>query len=393
MEKSMLLQTMNLESQQTDENELELRIREILERSFINEFLQDEGVTDIAFDGVKLMTQHNLNGRTFYTDKTTVDEVRKIVKQIADVQRKEITNAEPILDTEIGFLRVNAVHDAVSPDGTTFSIRVSRPRLALSSVADLTPFGSQELDVLLKVLIHAKSNIIISGHTGAGKTELQKLLVGKIKDDEIIALAEDTRDSHIKALYPQKFVLSWQTLMSENRNRQIDIPTLVRTGLRNNPDWMLVSETRGKEAAGMLDSAKTGHAIITTIHADGAEDIPARLIPMIRAEASYSMMQDVLIGREISKFLKFGIYIEATMEDGKVVRRIKEIMEYTDFEDKGVIGHYLYKQGYVYNDETADYEIKEVFGQLSPETIEKLKDKKVYHELPEIFKPKKNEVK
>src|SRR5690606_4660651 len=136
----------------------------------------------------------------------------------------------------------------------------------------------------------AESNIIIAGRTGSGKTETQKMLVGSIENDKVIALIEDTRDSHIKTLYPDKFIYSWQTLLSEEREKKITMSELVKASLRSNPDWIIISETRGAEAADILDSVKTDHAIITTIHAKGAMNIPARLVPMVRQAPAYSIM-------------------------------------------------------------------------------------------------------
>lgn len=365
------------------------RIQQILKGSFINQYLEDEGVTDISYNGKKLTLQHNQKGRYAPEKQPDTEEVKKLIKKIADAQKKELTNSEPIMDTEIDFLRVNAVHDSVSPDGMSFSVRVSRPRLAVSSISDMTVGNTQAVEDLLKILVYAGSNIIVSGRTGAGKTELQKLLVNYTKDDDIIVLAEDTRDSHIKRLYPQKDIKSWQTLLSDEREKKVTMQDLVRAGLRNNPDWIIISETRGEEAADMLDSAKTDHSNLTTIHAKGAMNIPSRLIPMIRSSEAYAVMNDMLVGREIVEFLRFGVHLQLEIADGKISRHIKEIVEFTDFTEKGAEGRHLYHHLNVYDEATGTYHSKEVFNPLSDESLTMLRDKKLIHLLPDVFNKKK----
>lgn len=369
---------------QVDED-TENRIEKILKDSPINQFLDDPGVTDINFDGVKLRIQHNVYGSRIVTD-IDEEEIKKLAKKIADEKKKSFNDSAPILDTEFGFIRVSAIHTAASPDGVSLSLRISRPRLAVSSISEMTYKNNQDIAQLLDVLMKAECNIIIAGRTGSGKTECQKMLVGSIPDDKVIALIEDTRDSHIKALYPNKFIYSWQTLLSDEREKKLTMSDLVKVALRNNPDWVIISETRGAEAADILDSVKTDHSIITTLHAKGAMNIPARLVPMVRQTPAYSVMSDLMVGKEIVEFLRFGIYMRYFIEDGKIVRRIKEIVEFTDYTDSGAKGIYLYRFTNEFDPETGKYRPVEIFNPLSQQSVDMLKDKELYHLLPERFK-------
>lgn len=371
----------------TMKSERDQKVEKLLEESFLRPFLKKETITDINFDGHKLVLLDNKLGPLLPESQPTVEEAKRLMNQIANIQGKQLNNSSPVMDTEIGYLRVNAVDESVSPDGMTFSIRVSRPRLAVSDIRDMTSGNVQEVEDLLSILIQARSNIIVSGATGTGKTELQKLLVRYIHDDEMIVLIEDTRDSHIKALYPEKSIKSWQTLNADGREKKVEIQDLVKAGLRNFPKWMLVSETRGKEAADMLDSAKTDHSIITTLHATGAMDIPSRLMSMIRQSASYAQVSDMIIGKEVTQFLRFGIHLEAAQEEEGIVRRIKEIVEFNDYTEKGAVGTYLYKQKNTYDPRTDTYQTVEEFGTLSDETLNVLHDKKLFHLMPDVFKP------
>ncbi|WP_197023531.1 CpaF/VirB11 family protein [Heyndrickxia ginsengihumi] len=375
----------NVEEFKTEEEKQRERVQKILNDSFISQYFNDDGITDISFNGTALWLQHNQNGRYLADKQPSIDEVTVLVKQIADIQGKEFNTSQPILDTEIGFLRVNAIHKAASPDGITFALRVSRPKLALT---DISSISSKEVEGLLKVLIMSKSNLIISGKTGAGKTEFQKLLVGFMSEDDKITLIEDTRDSHIKALYPKNDINSWVTLLNDSRENKITMEKEIRAALRNNPDWIMVSEVRGEEAAQMFEAAQTDHSIMTTLHVKEAKRIPDRLRELLMRSRSWASLPGVMVGKAITDLIKFGAYMKIEkLEDGSYYRYIKEIVEFTDYTEKGVSCRYLYRKVREV-DETGKYYWKETYDTLSDESIQTMKDQKVYHLLPDVFKKK-----
>jgi len=366
-----------------DEQTKKQTVERIINNSFLKPYLEDEGITDISWDGTNLRLMHNEKGPITPEKQPSIEQVRSLVRKIADTEGKQYTNNEPILDTEFGVLRVNAAHEAVATYGITFSFRVSRPRLALTRIRDIS---NENVEKLLELLIKANSNILISGATGSGKTELQKLLVSYIPDHQIILLIEDTKDSHIKLLYPEKHIISWVSLTDKTRENKITVQELIKAGLRNNPDWLIVSETRDLEAADMLDGAKTDHFLISSLHATGAADIPARLIPLIRRSPSYANTSDMLIGKDIVNLLRFGVHMERKFENGKIKRYIKEIVEFTDFTDQGAQYTYLFRREKRYDEETGKYSTEDVFHPVSEKTKEHLIEKELYHLLPDVFK-------
>lgn len=359
--------------------EIESRIEELLANSFLSPFMNNESITDISFNGKEMFIQHNKKGRYRAEYQPTHDEVLSLGKKIADIQGKEFTDSNPILDTEISFLRVNFMHYVVSPSGCTFSVRVSKPRLAIQN---LTSLANENVAQLLDLLIKAEINMIISGRTGSGKTELQKLLVGFIQDSKKITLIEDTMDSHIKSLYPNKDIISWRTLTDSSREKKITYNDLIKAGLRNNPDWMIIAETRGSEAYDMLESALTDHAIITTIHAKRGEAIPSRLISMIGQKYN---VNEFLLGKDIVNTLKIGIYMSMEETEEGIQRFIREIVEFTDFTEKGVEYIPIYRIKKEYDVVTKTYKNKIETNPLSRETIEELTSKGLYHLIPECF--------
>lgn len=360
-------------------SEVEQKIEEMLNSSFLSVYLNDEDITDISYDGTHLRIQHNKKGRYIADEQPDYNEVYELGKRIANIQGKEWTSNTPLLNTELSYLRVNFVHEVVSPSGCTFALRVSRPKLVTTS---LESFASEEVAQLLSVLIKGEYNIIIAGRTGSGKTELQKLLVNHIDDSKKITLIEDTMDSHIKEIYPNKDVNSWRTLMEDSRENKITYHDLIKEGLRNNPDWLMVAETRGAEAYDMLESALTDHCIITTIHARGARAIPTRILRMIGQRFDFD---ERILGQDIAETLKIGIYLTMEFTNEGIKRYIREIYEYTGFSDEGVQYNPIYRVKRVYDEESGEYREVTEMNPLSKETIEDLAFKKLIHKVPKVF--------
>ncbi|MEC1158680.1 CpaF/VirB11 family protein [Cytobacillus horneckiae] len=363
------------------QDELNEKIVTLLNKSFIKPYLENEDITDISYNSTDLWVQHNIKGRIRPDHQPSESEISSLAKKIADIQGKEFANSEPILDTAISNYRINTVHTVVSPSGCTLSVRKSSPTLSINNIKDI---ANEDVERLLEVLIKADTNIVISGKTGSGKTELQKLLVGFIEDNKKITLIEDTMDSHIKALYPNKDINSWRTLTDSMREKKITYTDLIKAGLRNNPDWMIVAETRGGEARDMVDSGLTDHMIITTLHGKRAAAIPSRIISMIGQD--YIINNEVRLGKDIVNTLRFGIYMGFEITEEGVKRYIREIVEFLDYTNEGVEFNTIYKVARTFDEETQEYSDRVVTNSLSEETKEELIYKKQYHKLPSVFK-------
>lgn len=365
-----------------EEAKVEGGIRDAIEESFLGIILRDEKITDVSFNGFQCFVQHNEKGRYLSELQPDEDAVFNLMRKIAAVQGLEFNDLSPILDTEISGFRINAMHRTVSPFGVSMSLRVSKPYRAIRSLDDL---ASKEVTGLLDVLMQADTNLLISGQTGSGKTELQKLLVGYIPQSKKISLMEDTMDSHLKMLYPDKDINSWRTRTGEGLKNKITFRELIKAGLRNNPDWLLISEIRGAEAYDFIESALTGHSVLTTIHAHGAEAIPPRIRNMIGQQYD---MNPVLLGQDIVNNIRFGLHMEMVIEPTGIRRRIREIVEYIAYEETGVVSRDIYKIKKQYNELDGTYEDVNIINPLTDTTIDILKNKELYHLLPDCFKGK-----
>lgn len=355
----------------------------ILDTPFILDLVRNVDITDISYDGTTLRYEHRKTGRAKAEIQPTPEEVSTFLKKVSNVKNKNFSDSEVKMNVTLGYLRINAIHERHSTKHHTFAFRVSRPGKVVDSIEEMVhsdnDISKRNITDLLNVLMKANTRIIISGDTGTGKTESQKLLVGFLEDDTQITLVEDTPDSHIKELYPHMDIRSWVT------NENFTTSDAVEEGMRNNPDLFIIAEVRGREAASALDAAKTGHGIVTTVHSNGALDTPSRLMPLIRSNPAYAYISDNLLGKDIVKYFPVGIHMEKERINGETHRYIKEIAVFTGYNDGVFDGYYLYRHMYDYDNTNKKYFIKEEFNQLPIEMIRYIKDKKLYHLLPSVY--------
>ena len=307
------------------------------EKDILEKYFSNKNITDISLNGKEIYVQDNKKGRYKIPEEISPNDVEKYIKQITYQNNQQFNDEQPILDTEFPNLRINAVHKTISPYGITASWRSSVPSLKInnydSKIAPKVVFS------LLEACVKSSCNILISGKTGSGKTEMQKYLVGFIPENEKVIIMEDTLDTHLKEIYPNKDILSWQ--INTKLEHPILFNDLIKAGLRNNPDWIIISETRGSEAYSMLKSCLSGHHIITTIHSNNAKSNVERIIHMCKEE--YNLDQN-LLGNMICDNFDIGIHLDHYIDEFGVKRFVSEVVEYVSYGKNGTIINPLFSR-------------------------------------------------
>lgn len=114
--------------------------------------------------------------------------------------------------------------------------------------------------------------ILVTGPTGSGKSTTLYSMLAERNDPGInISTVED----------PIEYALDGITQVQVIREKGMDFASVLRAFLRQDPDVILVGETRDKETAKTaIEAALTGHLVLTTLHTNDAAGAIARLDEM-----------------------------------------------------------------------------------------------------------------
>lgn len=114
--------------------------------------------------------------------------------------------------------------------------------------------------------------LLVTGPTGSGKTTTLYSVLAERNDPGInISTAED----------PIEYTLEGLTQVQVIREKGMDFSAILRAFLRQDPDVILVGETRDRETAKTaIEAALTGHLVLTTLHTNDAAGAVARLDEM-----------------------------------------------------------------------------------------------------------------
>ncbi len=126
---------------------------------------------------------------------------------------------------------------------------------------------------LIRELINQPYGIMyVTGPTGSGKTTTLYSALAEINDPGInISTAED----------PIEYDLAGVVQIQANKDIGLDFARILRAFLRQDPDVILVGETRDKETAHIsVEAALTGHLVFTTLHTNNAAGSFTRLNEM-----------------------------------------------------------------------------------------------------------------
>lgn len=130
----------------------------------------------------------------------------------------------------------------------------------------------ESLNIVREMASRPFGLILVTGPTGSGKsTSLYSVLAERNDPGINISTAED----------PIEYSLPGITQVQVLREKGMDFASILRSFLRQDPDVILVGETRDKETAKTaIEAALTGHLVLTTLHTNDAAGAIARLDEM-----------------------------------------------------------------------------------------------------------------
>jgi len=320
------------------ESELTLKILYYLFRDFfgygpIDNLLLDPNLEDISCDGydIPIYVFHKKYGSLPTNVKLNKEELDSLVLLLSQKSEKHISFATPLVDATLpdgSRLQLTFGSD-VTTRGSTFSIRKFRAQPF--TPIDLMYFGTLDSRILAYfwLLIENKMNFMVIGETAVGKTTTLNALMMFLPPGAKVVSIEDTREIQ---LYHENWIPSVTRISIEGK--EITMYDLLKTSLRQRPDYIIVGEVRGREAQTLFQAMSTGHASYSTFHSG---DI---------AQLIYRLENEPLnVPRVMIQFLDSVIVQTMWVSKGIRKRRAREIAEFVGLDpaSKELLINQLYR--------------------------------------------------
>lgn len=313
------------------------RRRQILyfiERDFIGldkieALMKDPNIEDVSCDGISIPIFVFHRNPIIGSVKTNIafntkEELDIFVNKIAQRCGKNISVAQPIIGGTLpdgSRVQVTLGTD-IARKGSNFTIRrfTERPLTPINLIEFKT--FDPKIAAFLWLVVEYGRSILISGGVATGKTTLLNALSLFIKPELKIVSIEDTAELLLPHPHWVPSVARLPIAELEGKKLgEVDLFDLLRESLRQRPDYLIVGEVRGKEAYVLFQQIATGHASMSTIHADSIERLVDRLTtPPISLPATLIEALDIII------------FIVRIKYGSTYVRRVNSVYEVLGFD-------------------------------------------------------------
>lgn len=285
-------------------------------------YVMNEDITDIDYNGRELWLTNTYNERymaqnAYVQENITPAFVEQFSQKIANVVSRQFNKRNPCLEAETNELRVTIVHESIAKSGRSICIRKTPPIIRLNAQNMITEkYCSQEILALLINCVRAQMNIVVCGNPGNGKTECVKFLSSYIPPNARVITIEDTLEMRYRTINPGKDCIELKV-----DEELFSYSDAIKTCLRLNPKWIMLSEARSREVKYLIEGFSTGVKGMTTLHTDDVRNIPDRILNMMESRVDADRLEN-----DIYQSIDLGILLNRKkMEDGITRRYIDQI--------------------------------------------------------------------
>ncbi|MGZ8405961.1 MAG: GspE/PulE family protein [Nitrospira sp.] len=160
--------------------------------------------------------------------------------------------------------------------GESVVIRILDRDSIATGVSDLKleriGFNPEDLKRFRKAITRPYGMVLVTGPTGSGKTTTLYAAISEMNtlEDKLITIED-----------PVEYQLSGVVQIPVNEKKGVTFARGLRSILRHDPDKIMVGEIRDAETAQIaIQSALTGHLVLTTVHANNVFDVIGRFASM-----------------------------------------------------------------------------------------------------------------
>lgn len=276
---------------------------EMAEFGFLTKYIYGQGIEEIDINSWNDIEIQYSDGRCEKLDEhfDSPEHAINVIRRMLHISGMVLDNASPAVlghlskNIRIAVLKTPLVDEDV---GIAASIRIVNPQNMKKE--DFVGGGTATNPMLdfLSECIRYGISVCVAGATSSGKTTVAGWLLTTIPDNKRIFTIEN--GSRELSLVKEKdgrvtnSVIHTITRDSENERQRIDQITLLDMSLRFNPDIIVVGEMRGAEANAAQEAARTGVAVLTTIHSNSCEATYRRMVSLCKR--AVDMSDETLMG-------------------------------------------------------------------------------------------------
>ena len=270
---------------------------EMAEFSFLTKYVFGTGIEEIDINSWRDIEVQYSGGVTkklterFESPQHAINVIRRMLHTSGMV----LDNASPaVLGHLSKNIRIAAMKKPLVDEdvGIAASIRIVNPQSMKQEDFIKGGTATQPMMDFLTECLRYGISICVAGATSSGKTTLLGWLLTTIPDNKRIYTIES--GSRELALVREKegvvtnSVIHTLTRDSENERQRVDQIALLDMALRFNPDIIVVGEMRGPEANAAQEAARTGVAVVTTIHSNSCEATYRRMVSLCKRAVDMS---------------------------------------------------------------------------------------------------------
>lgn len=251
------------------------------------------------------------------------DDVMRIIRHILQFDQKEVTLQNPMAESRM--LDGSRITVSIPPIAKTPYINIRKFdsfELTTENLIKKGTLNSEMVDWIAKA-IKGRSNILIIGECGSGKTSLLNWLTQFINPSLRIGTIETNFELKLDEKFPERNIFCFE----EHPELGIYLVDLFKLILRCSPDIIIVGESRSFEAIEMIKAMRRAHpGSMSTAHTNSAETAIDDIATMINEDGKTRDPNSLRY--MIANALDVIIQINRDEETG--IRRITRITEVVD---------------------------------------------------------------
>jgi pilus assembly protein CpaF len=270
---------------------------EMAEFGFLTKYIHGIGIEEIDVNSWKDIEVQYSDGRTVKLDERFdgPQHAVNVIRRMLHVSGMVLDNASPIALGHLSKnIRITVLKSPIVDEdvGVAASIRIVNPQSMKKEDFVRSGTATEPMLDFLSLCVRYGISVCVAGATSSGKTTVAGWVLTTVPDNKRIYTIEN--GSRELALVREKdgrvvnSVIHTLTRDSDIDRQRIDQISLLDAALRFNPDIIVVGEMRGAEANAAQEAARTGVAVVTTIHSNSCEATYRRMVSLCKRAVDMS---------------------------------------------------------------------------------------------------------